>query len=226
MNQNTAQKDQSFDSDRKPALADDSSGGSATLSYGRILRTLGIILEQRGFHDFDLRIENEICIVNGIVERGPLKPLSLLEQVRSLLSGTPQSSAENGKTIELELSYSMAEIDALETQVQERRQGPSKMPDPCCLSQILRGVGCYLDKRIGSELLGLVKTGRWVTITYRASDGRLERTHQDFEYFYDYSVKMYMHRSGRETLPSLSDPTLIVTWEDRQKSHRLSQFSK
>ena len=226
MHQHTVQNDQSFDSNRKFALAYDSSGGSGTRSYAWVLRTLGTILDQQRFCDFDLRIEDDTCEVNGIVERCDLKRPPLLDQIRGLFGNSSEFSGTNAKTITRELSFSMAEIDAMETKVQEQRQKPSKMPDPCCLSQILRGVGCYLDKRIGSKLVDVARTGRWVTIAYRMADGRLERTQKDMEYFYNYAVKMYLRRSSREELPPLSDPTLIVTWEERQKTHKLYQLTK
>jgi len=226
MKQNTVQKEEFFDSDRKSELAQDPSSSSGLPSYARALRMLGIILEQHRFSVFDLRVEKDTCVVKGIAQRAEMNSSSVLQHIRDLFGGAAKSSRADGGTIKLELSFSMAEIDAMETKVQEQRHEVSKMPDPYCLSQILRGVGCYLDTRNGSELIGVTLKDRWVTMAYRTSDGRIERTHQDFEYFYNYSVKMYMHRSSREKLPPLSDPTLIVTWEDRQKTHMLSQPTK
>lgn len=226
MNQNTVQKEEFFENDPKSALAQDSSGGSGTGFFARVLRTLGIILEQQRFSAFDLRVENDTCVVKGLAQRAEINRPSVLEQIRGLFGGSSRYTVTNDKTIRLELSFSMAEIAAMETRVQEQRRAASKMPDPFCLSQILRGVGCYLDKRLGSELIGVTIKDRWVTMVYRTADGRMERTHQDFEYFYNYSVKMYMHRSNREKQPPSSDPTLFITWEEHHKTHTLSQFSK
>lgn len=226
MKQNTIQQEEILENEHNSALVDDSSGDSEAAGYARALRTLGLILEQHRFCTFDLRVEEDTCIVKGIAQRAEMNRPSVLQQIRSLFGGSSQFSGTNGKTIELEHSFSMAEIAAMEPKVREQRQEASKMPDPYCLSQILRGVGCYLDRRMGSKLIGVTIKDRWVTIVCRTADGRMERTHQDYEYFYNYSVKMYMHRSSREKLPPLSDPTLIVRWEESHKTHKLSQLSK
>lgn len=225
MKQNTVQKEEFFENTPESALAQDSSGSSEPPSYARALRTLGLILEPHRFCDFNLRIDGDTCVVKGIAAR-EVHRCSLFEQIRGLFGGPAKSSRADERTVKLELSFSMAEIDAMETKVQTQRQAASKMPDPYGLSQILRGVGCYLDTRRGSELIGVTIKYPWVTMAYRTGDGRMERTHQDYEYFHNYSVKMYMHRSSREKLPPLSDPTLIVTWEDSHKTYRLSQPSK
>ena len=226
MKQTTVQKEEFLENTPKSALAQDSSGSSESPPYAQVLRTLGIILEQHRFSAFDLRVEKNTCIVKGIAQRTEINRPTVLQHIRGLFGGSAKSSRADGRTIKLELSFSMAEIDAMETKVQEQRQAASKIPDPYGLSQILRGVGCYLDTRMGSELIGVTIKDPWVTMAYRTGDGRMERTHQDYEYFHNYSVKMYTHRSSREKLPPLSDPTLIVTWEDSHKTYRLSQPSK
>ena len=225
MEQNTARREDIFDQ-HHGALADGSSPDSETTGYACALRTLGLILEQQGFSMFDLRVEHGSCFVDGIVRRPVLRQASLLGKIRDLFGGSMPASRSGYEAVNLILKFTMAEIAAMENKVRQRRQPTSKMPDPYCLSQILRGVGCYLDSRSGSQLIGVTIKNRWVTIVYRTHNGRQERAHQDFEYIYDYSVKMYFHRSSRDKMPPLSDPTLIVTWEDRQHTHKLSQLSK
>ncbi|HWH78123.1 MAG TPA: hypothetical protein VNT76_12155, partial [Candidatus Binatus sp.] len=79
--------------------------------------------------------------------------------------------------------------------------------------------------RQGSTLLGIGIRDRWVTIAYRAPNGELEKAHQDFEYFYNYWVKMYTQRSNRPKLPPPSDPTVFVAWEGAQQRHKLSKLA-
>ena len=107
-----------------------------------------------------------------------------------------------------QLRYSITDLLDSETEGRERRKQSSQMPDPYSISQILRGIGCFLDKREGSRLLGVTVKDRWVAIDYVTADGREQKETQDFEYFYDYWVKMYMQRSNRSKLPPPSDPTL------------------
>jgi hypothetical protein len=226
MEQNTAQRIDIFDNQHNSAPVDDSSPDAETTGYARALRTLGLILEQHGFSMFDLRVEDGTCVVDGIVGRRTLRQSSLLEKIRDLFAGSVQASRNGGEAVNVMLKFTMAEIAAMESQVQKQRQQTSKMPDPYGLSPILRGVGCYLDTRIGSQLIGVTMKDCWVTMAYRTHDGRVERAQQDFEYFYNYAVKMYLRRSSRDKGPPLSDPTLIVTWEARQQTHKLSQLSK
>jgi len=226
MEQNTAQREDIFENQHHSELVDDSSLDSKTTGYARALRTLGLILEQHRFSMLDLRVEHGACVVDGIVRRRILHQSSLLGKIRDLFAGSAEVSRNSDEAVNLILKFTMADIAAMETKVRKQRQQTSKMPDPYCLSQILRGVGCYLDTRIGSQLIGVTIKDLWVTMAYRTNDGRVERAHQDFEYFYNYSVKMYLHRSSRDKMPPLSDPTLIVTWEDRQQTHKLSQLSK
>ena len=226
MEQNTAQREDNFENQHHSALDDDSSADSETTGYARVLRTLGLILEQHRFSMFDLRVEHGTCFVDGIARRRTQHPSSLLGKVRDFFAGSVQVSRNCGEAVNLILKFTLAEIAAMETQVRQQRQPTSKMPDPYGLSQILRGVGCYLDTRIGSQLIGVTIKDCWVTMVYRTNDGRVERAHQDFEYFYNYSVKMYLHRSSRDKGPPLSYPTLVVTWEHRQQTHKLSKLSK
>ena len=225
MEQHTARREDIIDQ-HHGALAADSSPDSETAGYARALRTLGLILEQQRFSMFDLRVEHGSCFVDGIVRRPVLPQASLLGKILDFFGASVPASRSGDQAVNLILKFTVNEIAAMESKVRQRRQPTSKMPDPYCLSQILRGVGCYLDSRIGSQLIGVTIKDRWVTMVYLTHNGRVERAHQDFEYFYNYSVKMYLHRSSRDKMPPLSDPTLIVTWEDRQKTHKLSQLSK
>ena len=57
------------------------------------------------------------------------------------------------------------------------------MPDPYSISQILRGIGCFLDKREGSRLLGVTVKDRWVAIDYVTADGREQKETSGFRVF-------------------------------------------
>jgi hypothetical protein len=99
------------------------------------------------------------------------------------------------------------------------------MTEPYSTAQILRGVGGYLDKRKGSRLRSVSVKDRWVTIHYVTADGREQKESQDFEYFYNFWIKMYLQRSDRNQLAKPSDPTLYVTWESGRRQHTLSRVS-
>ncbi len=91
----------------------------------------------------------------------------------------------------------------------ERKASP-EAPDPQSTSQLLRGIGCYLDKRPDSILVSIAVEDRWVTIMSRNRAGQPQKVQQDIEYFYNFWVKMYLQRSGRSSELPPSDPTLCV----------------
>ena len=78
-----------------------------------------------------------------------------------------------------------------------KRRDPTGVPSHTALSQILRGVGAYLDMWEGASLIGASVEDRWVTICFETTGGRPQEAKQDVEYFYDFSVKMYLRRKIR-----------------------------
>jgi hypothetical protein len=188
--------------------------------HDRILRTLGALLQQAGFTEYELRVNGAVYAILGQVAKQHSAPRSLLRRFFGF-SGTGEQCQQPAVR---QLQYSITDLLNCETESRERRQQSSLMPDPYSTSQILRGVGCFLDKREGSRLLGVTVKDRWVAIDYVTADGREQKETQDFEYFYNYWVKMYMQRSSRDKLPPPSDPTLYVTWESGRRQHRLSRI--
>lgn len=203
-----------------PAPVPDSiSESTKYFPFDRILRTLGSALEREGFSEFDLQVSDDGYAVYGSSSLGQSASPSLFRRILGL-----DSAGKHGaKPAIREVHYSIADLLTFETEAREQRKQSSQMPDPYSLSQILRGVGCFMDKREGSQLARVGVKNRWVTIEYITSNGRLEKAHQDFDYFYDYWVKMYTQRGNRPKLPSLSDPTLFVTWETSLRQHKVSR---
>jgi len=201
------------------AATEDLSESTKFFPHDRILRTLGALVQQAGFTEYELRVNGAVYTILGQVAIQHSVPQSLLRQIFSF-SGT-RKRCQQPKVRQLQ--YSITDLLGCETESRERRQQSSLMPDPYSTSQILRGVGCFLDRREGSRLLGVTVKDRWVTIDYISANGREQKETQDFEYFYNYWVKMYMQRSSRDKLPPPSDPTLYVTWESGIRRHRLSR---
>lgn len=219
MKQRSTQNSKFFEYEDSSWAAEESSEASEFLPYHRILRILGSMLQRERLAEFEIQHRDDVYTIRGQSPRQASGCWSLLGRI----FGAAKSMRNSDRAARGELRYSVSDILRFETEVRAQRKESSEIPDPYFPSQILRGVGCYLDKREGSRLLGVKVKHRWVTIDYLARDGRVEKAYQDFEYFYDYGVKMYMQRSNRSKLPPPSDPTLFVTWEDAQKRHKLSR---
>jgi hypothetical protein len=189
------------------------------------LRALGQALEKFNLSGFDLQIERRKYMVSGREPVAEAPKASFARFLRSIFLGERDLLKVAVPTNQLLLSYTFDEVKEFDCRGRTKREDGSGMPDPYSLSQILRGVGCYLDKRKGSSLLSVGIRDRWVTIAFRAPNGELEKAHQDFEYFYNYWVKMYTQRSNRPKLPPPSDPTVFVAWEGALQSHKLNKLA-
>lgn len=188
--------------------------------HGRTLRALGDLLKNEGLAEFELRIRDGLYCVQGPLVQVVAPRPSLLQRIFSF------GLADSGKPISTrrELQYSVADLLSFDAEARAQRRQTGKMTDPHTPSQILRGVASYLDNREGSRLIGISIKDRWVNIEYLTDDQKVHVEKQDFEYFYDYWVKMYVRRSNRPDLPPPSDSTLYVTWETRLRRHKLSEI--
>ncbi len=135
------------------------------LSYALALRAIGQSLEAQQTTDFDLS-----AIETGFVVREN-KPRYLK---------WPQTIRRNGKGKALDLSdvhYSVDDIARLDQSGKERRQTPAQTPDFYVLSQTLRTVGGFVDRR-GFDLLKLSRRGLKLTLRLEQPEGRsLVETH-------------------------------------------------
>ena len=135
------------------------------LSYALALRAIGQSLEAQQTKDFDLS-----AIETGFVVREN-KPRYLKWR---------QTIRRNGKGKALDLSdvhYSVDDIARLDQSGKERRKTPAQTPDFYVLSQTLRTVGGFVDRR-GFRLLELSRRGSKLTLRLEQPEGRsLVETH-------------------------------------------------
>jgi hypothetical protein len=179
-------------------------------SYARELRTVGQALEKFKFSSFKIEQRDSVYSIRGDAPADLMATFSLVQFIRDLVRG---SKSRRGANHAIELCYSHNEIEVFDAQERAKRADSKRLPDPYSISQILRGVGAYLDMRQASSLLEITFQDRWLTVLYCSSEGRSEREKQDLDYFYDYWVKMYLRRSNRAKAATPNEPTLYVQWE-------------
>jgi hypothetical protein len=210
MKHNTAE-DRDYFAARDAALMDEASASPRdSFSYARKLRTIGHALEKYRVVTCDIAVENDIYMVKGRALPAKKARQGLSQLVRKLFVKASTSPCPDIITNRIELRYSMADIRALDTQVRDRRSAAPEVADPLSMSQLLRVIGGFMDKRADEELLGVSIDDRWVTITHVSRDNRLLKTIHDIEYFYDLWVKMYLQRSNRLCAPPPSGPTVCI----------------
>lgn len=192
----------------------------AGTSYAKELRAVGQALEKFKFSAFNLERREGIYTIRGTVSADLAATYSIIQLVREIVRGGKSRRKANQP---VELSYSQTEIENLDAQERAKRAHSDKLPDPYGISQILRGVGAFLDHRQAVSLATISYQDRWVTVLFNSDDGRTEQEKQDLDYFYDYWVKMYLRRSTRAKVAAPSEPTLYVEWEQKRKEHTLSK---
>jgi hypothetical protein len=190
------------------------------ISYAKELRVVGQALEKFKFTAFKLERREGIYTIRGTASADLAATFSIIQFVRDIVRGARSSRQANQP---IELSYSLPEIENLDAQERAKRAHSDKLPDPYSISQILRGVGAFLDHRQAVSLATIGYQDRWVTVVYSSVDGHTEQEKQDLDYFYDYSVKMYLRRSNRVNVAAPSEPTLYVDWEQSRKEYKLSK---
>lgn len=208
MQQNTAEKRDDFIAIESGSIDDGAALQLEKGSYAQTLRTLGHALESHHFLSFEISVEGDTYVVRGSTPSTEQAKPSLFRSLHELF--TKPGVSERKTPHAIELRYSAKEIFTLAARVRGQRSLSPELPDPHGLSQLLRGIGCYLDKKFIRQLVSLAIKERRVMIAYRGRDGQLLKAEQDIEYFYDFWIKMYMHRSSRPSEPPPSQPTVCV----------------
>ena len=138
---------------------------SFRLSYALALRAIGQSLEAQQTRDFDL---------------SPLETGFVVCENKPRYLKWRRTIRRNGKGEALDLSdvhYSVDDIAKLDQSGKERRRTPAQTPDFYVLSQTLRTVGGFVDRR-GFRLLELSRRGSKLTLRLEQPEGRsLVETH-------------------------------------------------
>jgi hypothetical protein len=192
------------------------------ISYARELRAVGQALEARHLFSLDLELADGLYIVRGKITASKYAESSFSAFLKDQLAaiGSVLRGKRRPAIYEIDLRYKPQDVEELDSKGRVRRRNAERIPDPYSLSQKLRGVGSFLDYRPETTLAGISVEDRWVTVRYRTAEGRIEQAKQDVAYFYDYWVKMYLRRTGRDGVSLPDDPTVIVDWgiTERQQS--------
>jgi hypothetical protein len=131
---------------------------SCGLSYALALRAIGQSLEAQQTKDFDLSaLETGFVVCEN-------KPRH--RQWRRTIRRNG-----NGKALDLsDVHYSVDDIAKLDQSGKERRRTPAQTPDFYLLSQTLRTVGGFIDRR-GVRLLELNRRGSRLTLRLEQPEG-------------------------------------------------------
>jgi len=169
--------------------------------YAQTLRAIGQDLEKQDFSTFELKIQEESALVRGkrLVEpvREPIQADSGgLRAAWARFSGRSQSAAvqlvPEPASEDLELSYRVEDVERLESEGEARRKSPDGVPDANTLSQMLRAIGSYIDRK-GGRLITLKWRGNDIVFQYWTQLGLKTDTLENSS-IYDLCVHLYKRR--------------------------------
>ena len=155
-------------------------------SYDQQLRVIGQSLEARRINIFELKADGDRYIVRGDPEKGPSLKARLRDWTERI----------RGQALGSSMSYALADFEQLDRQARLRRRKPNGLPDSYSLSNTLRTVGSYLDRK-GAELLEIHKRSLSLTILYQNQDGHPDMEERSIASFYNLFIDLYGKR-GRK----------------------------
>jgi hypothetical protein len=190
-------------------------------SYAKELRAIGQALEKLQFRSFELRQHDGQYLVSGRAAADIEATFTLIRRIRELARGCGRLFAGAGP---VELSYSTTEIKYLDSKERVKREQSNKLPDPYSVSQIMRGVGAFLDRQNTASLLGITFENSRATVRFQTADGRVRQEKRDLSYFYDFCVKMYLRREDRPGPDRRHEPTIYAELDAEQRPHERSNL--
>ena len=93
----------------------------------------------------------------------------------------------------VEFLYSLEELNRQAEERKGPRRDPNAMPDPYSLSNTLRTVGEFLDRKPDSKLLFACSHGQEIVILYETKDGARNLEQYPIATIYEFWIKRYVH---------------------------------
>jgi hypothetical protein len=94
----------------------------------------------------------------------------------------------------VEFLYSLEELSRQDEERQAPRRAVNEMPDPYSLSNILRAIGAFLDRKPDIKLLFASNRGQDIVILYETKQGVRNLEEYPISTIYEFWVKEYVKR--------------------------------
>jgi hypothetical protein len=166
------------------------------MNYSRILRVIGQRLEPLRPETYEV-----VCYANCYLVRCRVKEEEKAKGLGAFLRlwreqenpNIPKNLKEGTSTY-VEFLYSLEELNRQDEERKEPRRDPNAMPDPYSLSNTLRAVGEFLDRKPDAKLLFASNRDQEIVILYETKDGARNLEEYPISTLYDLSVKRYVQR--------------------------------
>jgi hypothetical protein len=176
--------------------------------YAQLLRAIGQALEVLKFGTFDMEFSGGDFLVHGRAETSTEQEEArrtreaLLKFVWEDLPGEKMSEAEVDLAMstwpaKLHLRYTPKDMDRLEEAGKAKRQMVAGVPDIASLSQLLRTIGAYVEKK-HARLVRISRYGESLAIEYDSVGGERKTETVSAGSLYEFWVELYLQRSSRD----------------------------
>jgi hypothetical protein len=173
------------------------------MSYSRILRVIGQRLEPLRPETYEVVSYGNCYLVRCRVKENSQGKKEEEKKVRGLAAflrlwrepenPTTRENPNEGTSMNVEFLYSLEELNHQDEEHKEPRRDPNAMPDPYSLSNTLRTVGEFLDRKPDSKLLFACSHGQEIVILYETKDGARNLEQYPISTIYEFWIKRYVH---------------------------------
>ena len=176
--------------------------------YAQLLRAIGQALEVLKFGSFEIEFVGGDFLVHGSAETSTEQEEArrirerLLKVVWENIPGDTASEEQIDLAMstwpaELHLRYTPKDMERLEEAGKAKRRTDAGVPDIANLSQLLRTIGAYVEKK-RVRLVKISRYGESLAIEYDHA-GRERRTETvSAGSLYEFWAELYLQRSGRD----------------------------
>lgn len=166
--------------------------------YARALRVLGQVLEPFHPEAYDIVCYGECYLVRCRTKEKPKRQgrngiRTLLRIWKDEEAELPPSPPGSKPAMNVELLYTLADIEKFDSAAKQRRRDPRGMPEPYSLSNLLRIAGAYLARK-RSRLLLVSNYDHSIVLLYESSPRARHVEEYPLSALYDEWVKTYLKR--------------------------------
>jgi hypothetical protein len=156
-------------------------------SYSQVLRAIGQSLEERGVQEFTLAWQDGEFVVRG--KRGLPLERGWVDKVLG------QKAVQTERTFEIH--YPVKSVVWLQIRGESMRKDANQIPDYFRLSQTLRTVGSYIDKR-AMPILSLRRSGGTLYLELQERSGNTRVEEHAMGSFEHYFLRTYLRRKEQQ----------------------------
>ena len=120
--------------------------------------------------------------------------VSFLRLWREQENSNIRKNPKKGVSMHAEFLYSLEDLNRQDEERKKPRRDPNAMADPYSLSNTLRAVGEFLDRKPDVKLLFTSNRGQDVVILYETKGGVRNLEEYPISMLYDLSIKKYVSR--------------------------------